>query len=40
VYWRAGSDGGVFAFNAPLAVSLGGLTLDQPVVALSAPSPP
>jgi hypothetical protein len=39
-YWLVGSDDGVFAFNAPFAGSLGGLRLNQPVVALAAPPPP
>jgi hypothetical protein len=35
-YWLTGGDGGIFAFNAPFFGSTGGMTLAQPVVALSA----
>ncbi|MEM8530645.1 MAG: hypothetical protein AAGF95_07370 [Chloroflexota bacterium] len=35
-YWVVGADGGVFAFNAEFHGSMGGLVLEQPVVAIAA----
>ncbi len=34
-YWLVGSDGGVFAFNAPFYGSTGGVKLNQPIVGIS-----
>lgn len=35
-YWLVGSDGGVFAFNAPFEGSTGGMALARPVVGMAA----
>ena len=35
-YWLVGSDGGVFSFGAPFFGSTGGITLNQPVVAMQS----
>jgi hypothetical protein len=36
-YWLVGSDGGVFAFDAPFDGSMGGQHLNRPIVGM-APS--
>ena len=38
-YWLVGSDGGVFAFGATFAGSMGAAFLAAPVVGMSAPPP-
>ena len=35
-YWLAGSDGGIFSFNAKFYGSTGNITLNRPIVALAA----
>ena len=36
-YWLVASDGGVFSGGADFFVSTGGVRLNQPIVAVSAP---
>src|SRR5450759_3200153 len=35
-YWEAAADGGIFAFNAPFAGSMGGTHLNQRIVGMAA----
>ena len=35
-YWEVASDGGIFAFNAPYAGSMGGRHLNAPIVGMAA----
>jgi hypothetical protein len=35
-YWLVASDGGVFAFNAPFLGSMGGQSINQPIVAMAS----
>ena len=40
-YWLVAADGGIFAFgDAPFYGSMGGQTLNQPIVGMAAPTPP